>query len=121
MLVLAPATCCLGGVAADQILATFCSSIHPEEGSGGWSGLFKTLLDGQEAAPSEASPPQKPTSSTTSLAVTGKRQKGASKVGLWFLTPKAACALARDKAACLVGQETRLNGKIWQGQLRSLR
>ena len=84
MLVLAPATCCLGGVAADQILATFCRSIHPDQGSGGWSGVLKTLLEGQEAAPSEASLPQKPSSSSTSLTVTGKRQKGAAKVGSIF-------------------------------------
>ena len=82
MLVLAPATCCLSGVAADQILTTFCRSIHPEEGSGGWSGLFKAWLDGQEAAPSETPPPQKPASSTTSSTGTGKRQKGQSRVSL---------------------------------------
>lgn len=80
MLVLAPATCCLSGVAADQILKTFCRSIHPEEGSGGWTGLFKAFLDGQEAAPTEATQPQKPASSTVSSSGAGKKQKGQSKV-----------------------------------------
>jgi len=77
MLVLAPATCCLGGIAADQILNTFCKSIRPEEGSGGWVGLIKTWMDGEEsAAQSDAvSVDSRPASSSTSSAPSGKRQK----------------------------------------------
>lgn len=85
MLVLAPATCCLGGIAADQILSTFCKSIRPEEGSGGWSGIFKTWLDGPEAQTQEdtVSVDAKPaaSSTTTSSAGTGKRYKGSARVG----------------------------------------
>lgn len=80
MLVLAPATCCLSGVAADQILTTFCRSIHPQPGSGGWAGLIKNWLDGQEGTPSEPPQPQKPAASTTSSVSTGKKQRGQSKV-----------------------------------------
>lgn len=77
MLVLAPATCCLGGIAADQILNTFCKAIRPEEGSGGWVGLIKTWMDGEEpAAQSDSvSVDSRPASSSTSSAPSGKRQK----------------------------------------------
>ncbi|KAL3132585.1 hypothetical protein ABBQ32_009119 [Trebouxia sp. C0010 RCD-2024] len=81
MLVLAPATCCLGGIAADQIMVTFCKSIRPEEGSGGWSGIFKTWLDGPEPHTQEdtVSVDAKPAASTTSSAGTGKRYKGSAR------------------------------------------
>ena len=77
MLVLAPATCCLGGIAADQILNTFCKSIRPEEGSGGWVGLIKTWMDGEESAAQSdsVSVDSRPASSSTSSAPSGKRQK----------------------------------------------
>ena len=83
MLVLAPATCCLGGIAADQILTTFCKSIRPEEGSGGWVGLAKTWLDGPESGPQASdtvSVDSKPVSSSTSSTATGKRHKSSAKV-----------------------------------------
>lgn len=82
MLVLAPATCCLGGIAADQILNTFCKSIRPEEGSGGWVGIIKAWLDGPEAQAQEdtVSVETKPAVSTTSSAGPGKRHKGSSRV-----------------------------------------
>ncbi len=82
MLVLAPATCCLGGIAADQILNTFCKSIRPEEGSGGWVGVVKAWLDGEESG-SQAdtvSVDSKPASSSTSSTTTGKRHKSSAKV-----------------------------------------
>ena len=84
MLVLAPATCCLGGIAADEILNTFCKSIRPEEGSGGWAGIIKTWLDGPEAQTQEDAAPAdaKPAVSTTSSAGAGKRSKGSSRVCL---------------------------------------
>ena len=82
MLVLAPATCCLGGIAADQILTTFCKSIRPEEGSGGWASIIKTWLDGPDAQTQEDAVPvdAKPAISTTSSAGAGKRAKGSSRV-----------------------------------------
>lgn len=84
MLVLAPATCCLGGIAADQIVTTFCKSIRPEEGSGGWAGIMRAWLDGPEAQTQEDAvsvDPAKPTVSSTTSAGTGKRSKGSSRVG----------------------------------------
>lgn len=81
MLVLAPATCCLGGIAADQILTTFCRSIQPEEGSGGWAGIIKTWLDGPEAQTQEDAAPveSKPAvPTTTTSGGTGRRSKGSS-------------------------------------------
>ena len=83
MLVLAPATCCLGGIAADQILTTFCKSIRPEEGSGGWASIIKTWLDGPEAQTQEDATVHvdaKPAVSATSSAGAGKRTKGSSRV-----------------------------------------
>ena len=82
MLVLAPATCCLGGIAADQILNAFCKSIRPEEGSGGWVGLVKKWLDGEEAVPANGADPadSKPAVSSTSSTTTGKRHKTSAKV-----------------------------------------
>ena len=92
MLVLAPATCCLGGIAADQILNTFCKSIRPEEGSGGWSGIFKAWLDGPEPQTQEdtVSVDTKPAASSTSSAGTGKRFKGSARVG-YHTPPCCAC------------------------------
>lgn len=94
MLVLAPATCCLGGIAADQIMVTFCKSIRPEEGSGGWSGIFKTWLDGPEPHTQEdtVSVDAKPAASTTSSAGTGKRYKGSARVGIPCCARCARCA-----------------------------
>lgn len=80
MLVLAPATCCLGGIAADQILTTFCKSIRPEEGSGGWAGIIKTWLDGPEAQTQDAAPVEAKPAVSTSSAGAGKRPKGSSRV-----------------------------------------
>lgn len=84
MLVLAPATCCLGGIAADQILNTFCKSMRPEEGSGGWGGIIKTWLDGPESQVEDdgSSVDPKPAASTTSSTGTGKRHKGSSRVSV---------------------------------------
>lgn len=96
MLVLAPATCCLGGIAADQVLNTFCKAIRPEEGSGGWVGLVKTWLDGEEAGAQSdtVSVDSKPASSSTSSTVTGKRQKSGKAshcILLWLKTHASVC------------------------------
>ena len=83
MLVLAPATCCLGGVAADQILSSFCKAIRPEEGSGGWVGLVKKWLEsGDQPIPQNGAETvdSKPATSGTSSQQSGKRQKSSAKV-----------------------------------------